>query len=214
MSRILPLLLLALSAVIGPVNAEVAENEWSIRPLMPGAEAPAFEATAADGSTFAFDPKALERPALFVFYRGGWCPYCNLHLAELRHIEDDLKAAGVDLIFLSADSPEVIAEAVEDGEALSYTLLSDATAEAAQAFGISFQVPGATVVRLRERGIVDMQPVSGTTDVFALPAPATYLVGTDGIIKFSFVNPDYKVRVSNEVLLAAAQTMPERVIRR
>lgn len=207
MARSLALLLLALTAT---ASAEVAPDAWSIRPLLPGAEAPAFRAVAPDGSSYHFDPAALERPALLVFYRGGWCPYCNLHLAELRHIEDDLAAAGVDLLFLSADSPAVIAQAIEDGEVPAYALLSDATAEAAQAFGISFQVPAETVARYHERGIVDLQPVPGTDDVHALPAPAVFLVGTDGQIKFQFVNPDYRVRVSNDVVLAAARTMPQR----
>jgi peroxiredoxin len=209
--RLLALLFLTLTTA---ARAEIAGDAWSIRPLMPGADAPAFEATAADGATWRFDPASLERPVLFVFYRGGWCPYCNLHLAELRLIEDDLAAAGVDLVFLSADSPEVIAEALEDGDVPPYTLLSDATSDAAQAFGISFRVPDETVELYRERGIVDLQPIPGTNGTRALPAPATYLVGTDGIVKFSFVNPDYKVRVSNEVLLAAARTMPDRVYRR
>jgi len=211
MRRLLPLLLLGLATT---ARAEIAPDAWAIRPLLPGAEAPAFRAIAPDGSVFRFEPGALEQPTLLVFYRGGWCPYCNLHLAELRHIEDDLEAAGVALVFLSADSPAVVGEAIADGEVPGYTLLSDASSEAAQAFGIAFRVPGETVTRYRERGIVDMQPVPGTEDVHALPAPATFLVGTDGRIKFQFVNPDYTVRVSNAVLLAAARTMPERRLQR
>ncbi len=211
MREIFALSLLLLSAV---GQAEAAEDMWAIQPLMPGQAAPEFRAVAADGSLYHFEPQNLDRPVLFVFYRGGWCPYCNLHLAELRHVEADIEAAGVDLVFLNADSPAVIAEALEDGDVPPYTLLSDASSEAAQAFGISFEVPMDTVELYRERGIVDLQPVPGTEDVHALPAPAVFLVAADGVIKFQFVNPDYKVRVTNEVLLAAVQTMPQRVLKR
>ncbi|MDX1571347.1 MAG: peroxiredoxin-like family protein [Xanthomonadales bacterium] len=192
--------------------AEVAPDAFSVKPLLAGERAPEFEAPSAAGEVFHFDPEALDRPTLIIFYRGGWCPYCNLHWAELRRIEDELLASGVDLIFLSADRPSVLAEAMEDDDAPRYHLLSDASMEIAEAFGIAFKVDEATVDRYLTYDI-DLEAASGY-DHHVLPAPATFLVDTDGVIKFQYVNPDYKVRLSPEVLLAVARTMPDRILQR
>lgn len=195
-----------------PLAAEIAPDPFEVQPLLAGSEAPSFSAQAADGQPFRFDPQALERPAVLVFYRGGWCPYCNLHWAELRKIEDELLALGVDLLFLSADRPELLAEALADDDNPAYRLLSDASMEIAEAFGIAFRVDDATLERYAEHDI-DLEEASGH-DHHVLPAPAVFIVDTNGVIVFQYVNPDYKIRISPEVLLAAARTMPGRHLRK
>ena len=206
-----PALILSLFIIATSTGrAEVANDPFAVQPLLPGQSAPGFTMTDAHGEAFEFVPTGLERPALIIFYRGGWCPYCNLHLAELRKIEDQL-TAHVDLMFLSADQPAVLAEAVADGEVLDYALLSDADSEIAQAFGIAFRVDDATVEKYEEYGI-DLEAASGH-DHHVLPVPAVFLVGTDGVIRFQYVNPDYRIRLSPEVLVAVAQTMPHRSLR-
>ncbi len=202
-----------LLCLIGAAQAEVPSDAADVRPLLPGARAPAFQAINADGETYKFDPAALERPAILIFYRGGWCPYCNLYWSELRKVEDELLALDADLIFISADSPAVLAEAVAEAEDRpGYHLLSDASSDIAVAFGIAFQVDEATYRRYLQHDI-DLERISGYRHR-RLPAPATFIVGADGVIRFGYVNPDYKVRLHPEVLLAAARTMPEYRLRR
>ncbi len=186
---------------------EVASDAWSINPLLIGASAPAFEAVSADGSLFQFDPGQLNRPALIIFYRGGWCPYCNLHWAELRKIEDQLLAMDIDLIFISADHPAVLAESLEEDEKPKYHLLSDNQLEVAKKFGIAFHVSDKEVKRLLGFGH-DIEAASGL-DHHNLPTPSVFVVNTDGVIKFKFITPDYKVRLHNDVLMAAIRTMPD-----
>ena len=198
-------------ASAGDQRTNIAADAWTIQPLMAGAPAPSFQATASDGSRFNFDPDQLERPAVLVFYRGGWCPYCNLHFAELRAVEDQLLALNVDLLFLSADSPQTLAEAHDGGQELDYYLLSDNSTRIAQAFGIAFKVPDSYMARLQEHDI-DLAEESGY-DHQVLPAPAVFIVA-NGRIEFAYVNPDYKVRLHPDVLLAAARTMPGRTLRR
>lgn len=194
------------------VSAEVPNDAADVRPILTGAKAPKFSATAADGSQYTFNPDALEKPAIITFYRGGWCPYCNLHWAELRKIEDQLLELGMDLIFLSADSPEVLADAVEPGEELPYHLLSDNSTSIAEAFGIAFQLDAETVERYKGYNI-DLEAVSGY-DHHRLPAPAVFLIDLEGKVSFQYVNPDYSVRLHPDVLLAAARTMPGRELKR
>ena len=188
---------------------EVPTNANEVRPLLPGSDAPAFSATNAYGETFSFDPQNLQRPAVLIFYRGGWCPYCNLYWSELRKIETELLAMNLDVMFLSADSPSVLAKAVADeADRPAYQLLSDGSSEIAQAFGIAFRASDKTYNRYLEMNLVDLEKASGY-DHHNLPAPAVFIIGADGVIAFQYVNPKYNVRLPPQVLLAAARSLPD-----
>ncbi|MDJ0653727.1 MAG: peroxiredoxin-like family protein [Xanthomonadales bacterium] len=207
-SRKIVMLTLCLGFVSLSLAGEVPTDANDIRPLLPGQSAPSFEATDAYGETYTFASDSLERPAIIIFYRGGWCPICNIYWSDLRKVEDKLTGMDLDLIFLSADGPHVLADAVAgETEKLKYQLLSDGSSEIAQAFGIAFKVDDATYQLYKDR-IVDLEEASGYKHR-NLPAPAAFIVGTDGVIRFSYVNPDYRVRLHPDVLLAAARTMPE-----
>lgn len=184
-----------------PVNAEIYPDATQVRPLLPGTESPEAVVHDVRGEPVTISPASLEKPLILTFYRGGWCPYCNLHLAELRHAEAELRELGFEVWFISPDQPDFLAEG--QGAEIGYTLLSDADAVAAQAFGIAFWVDDETDALYKQYG-VDLNQRSGNTHR-ALPAPATFLIGTDGVIQFSYVNPDYTVRLSLQVLLAAAR---------
>lgn len=184
-----------------PANAEIYSDATQVRPLLPGKEVPEIVVHDVNGEAVTINPDSFDKPLVLTFYRGGWCPYCNLHLAELRHAEAELRELGFDVWFISPDKSEFLAE----GETADngYTLLSDNDASAAQAFGIAFEVDDETDAQYKEYG-VDLNQRSGNTHR-ALPAPATFLIGTDGVVQFGYVNPDYKVRLAPEVLLAAAR---------
>ena len=173
------------------------------QPLMPGMEAPAFTLRDPAGEAVGFDPKALDAPVIMTFYRGGWCPYCNLHLAEMRATEEKIKEMGYDIWFISVDQPSVLAEALEQ-EDLEYRVLSDSDIEATRAFGIAFKMPDDLVELYLNDYNIDLEAESGR-DHHVLPVPSTFIIGTDGVIKFAYSNPDYSVRLAPEILLAAAQ---------
>lgn len=205
-------LLMTAAALISTVaSAEVPTDPFQVQPLLVGSMAPAFEVRQADGSPYIFNPDQLEKNTIVLFYRGGWCPFCMLHWAELRKIEDELFDLGFDLIFMSADKPDILAEALKGEDQPRYHLLSDASMETAERFGVAFKVDDATITRYDSFGI-DLQEASGY-DHHVLPVPSLFMIGTDGIIKFQYVNPDYKIRLHPEVLLAAAKTMPDRSLR-
>ena len=192
-------LTIALLLCTGTARAEIAASAEETSPLAAGGAAPRFTARNADGSDFVFDPGALERPAMLIFYRGGWCPYCNRHLAELRHVVPELEERGMDVYFLSADSPANLSSALHgDAEGLDYTLLSDARLGAAEAFGLAFRVPDDYYRRAKAYGF-DLEEASGETH-HALPIPAAYLIDAAGMIRFAHANPDYTVRLSAEAL--------------
>lgn len=192
------LLTLGLPAVYAAVPMTAEE----VRPLPEGSSAPAFVVRKPDGADWRFDPGLLRSPVMLIFYRGGWCPYCNAHLAALREAETELKQMGFEVLFLSADRPEKLYASLKE-PAPGYTLLSDSRMQAARAFGIAFRVDDATVRRYLEHGI-DLEAASGETH-HELPVPAVFLVDQRGVIRFVHVNPDYKVRISATELLAAAR---------
>lgn len=208
---LLTLLFAAVALTSAAVSADVPTDPFDVQPLLVGSKAPAFEARNADGSPFSFDPERLDKNTIVLFYRGGWCPFCMLHWAELRKIEDELFDLGFDLVFMSADKPEILAEALKGEDQPRYHLLSDASMQTAESFGVAFKVDDATIVRYEKHGI-DLKQASGY-DHHVLPVPSLFMIGTDGIIKFQYANPDYKIRLHPDVLLAAARTMPNRKLR-
>lgn len=109
---------------------------------------------------------------------------------------------GYQIIAVSPDRPSKLAES--DGKHdFAFQLVSDATLDVAKGFGLAFQVDAATVEKYKTYGI-DLVDASGEPHK-QLPVPAVYLVGTDGIVDFQYVNPDYSVRISGDVVLAAAK---------
>lgn len=181
--------------------AEIFDAPDQVRPVLPGMQAPEFQLVDLDGAAIEVDPVLLEKPVVLTFYRGGWCPYCNMHLAELRSAENELKKLGFDVWFVSPDRPELLSEGEDSG--FGYRLFSDPEMNAAQAFGIAFRLDDETFKRYVGFGH-DLNQRSGD-DHQALPAPATFIIGTDGKVQFGYVNPDYSVRLAPEVLLAAAR---------
>ncbi len=180
----------------------IHEKAEDVQPLLPGMMAPAFTVRDVEGNAVTFDPAGLDKPLVLTFFRGGWCPYCNLHLAELRHAEEELNMLGFDNWFISIDKPELLYESLKQPD-ISYTIYSDAQLEATRAFGLAFRVSDETYKRYLTHDLY-LEKVSGESH-HVLPAPSTYIIGADGVINFQFTNPDYKVRLHPEVLLAAAQ---------
>lgn len=195
-------LLLVVSATANAAREDIHATPEDAQPLMPGMSAPAFEVKDVYGNPFRFDPEALEAPVVITFYRGGWCPYCNLHLAEMRHAEAQLKGLGFGVWFISIDQPGVLQDSLDE-PGLGYTLLSDSKLDATRAFGLAFRMSDADVQRYLDYDI-DLEGASGETH-HVLPVPSTFIIGTDGVIAFAYSNPKYAVRLHPDVLLAAAR---------
>jgi peroxiredoxin len=120
----------------------------------------------------------------------------------MRLAEKQLEKMGFNIWFISIDKPELLLESLADPD-IGYTIYSDSSLDATRAFGLAFRVDD----ELNERYLtynIDLEKASGENH-HVLPAPATYIIGSDGIINFAYINPDYKVRLHPDVLLAAAK---------
>lgn len=195
------------STQYGHADVPVAVAAAEIQPLGAGDKAPWFTVETVDKQRFEFDPRKLERPVVLIAFRGGWCPFCNMHLSGLRQVIPEISKMGVDVLFLSGDRSELLfaslsRETQDDIDGLGYTILSDANAQAAIALGIAFKASDRTIRRRHDKG--DDIEESSMARHGVLPVPAVFAVNREGIITFAYANPDYKVRVSANELLAAA----------
>ena len=206
MRILLAILLLCVTTLAAANRSDIHASAEAVQPLLPGMKAPAFELRTADDQAFTFEPDAMERPVVVTFFRGGWCPYCNLHLSEMRHAEARLKELGFDVWFVSMDRPAILVESLEEPD-IGYTLLSDTSLSASRGFGIAFRIDDDMYERYKGYG-VDLEETSGENH-HVLPAPATFIIGQDGIINFAYVNPSYDVRLAPAVLVAAAEAYTE-----
>lgn len=182
--------------------AEPPNRAEDVNPLPAGNPLPNVALQQMDGRTTGALDALGGKPAVLVFFRGGWCPYCNRHLSSLRTIEADLQELGYQLIAISPDSPQSLRAGIKEHKA-EYTLLSDSSAKLSRALGLAFKVDAKTREKYKGYGI-DLQKASGQ-DHFLLPVPAVYMVNGDGMIAYRYANPDYKVRMDNQELLDQAR---------
>ncbi len=203
-SRLMTIMLMVFSmtAMAANTREDIHDSADQVQPLLAGMKAPDFTLRDVRNQPFQYKTDAQTKPIVLTFFRGGWCPYCNLHLSEMRLAEKQLKEMGFDIWFISIDKPELLFESLDDPD-ITYTIYSDSSLDATRAFGLAFRVSDELNERYLGYGI-DLERASGENH-HVLPAPATYIIGTDGIINFAYINPDYKVRLHPDVLLAAAK---------
>lgn len=141
-------------------------------------------------------------PAVIVFYRGGWCPYCNLELRHWQTMLPALTAAGTTLVAISPERPDnALGTAEKNG--LAFPVLSDTDGAAARAFGLEFELPPALQALYAAAGNVLPDLNAGTG--WRLPMPGTFVAGADGRILLAHADADYRRRLEPAVALSALQ---------
>lgn len=203
---VLTVLIIFQIMIIGKITAgdknKIVKSAEDICPIKIGEEVPSAIIRTAEGEEVDIRDVVMNKKTILIFYRGGWCPYCNLHLSELQNIEDDLVKLGYKIIAISMDKPEILSATI-DKHSLNYELYSDSKAEACKAFGIAFRVSDDYVNKLKEFNM-DLEASSGENN-HILPVPSVFLIEDSGKIKFEYVNPNYKERISGKLLLETAK---------
>jgi peroxiredoxin len=181
--------------------AGVAERALSV-----GASAPMFTLPDATGRPVALGDLLGTGPVIVTFYRGGWCPYCNLELRAYQDLLPEVAAAGVGLIAISPETPEVSLASTEQA-ALTFTVLSDVGNTVADAFGIVHAVAPEVGAIYARNGIGLAHRTAQDEDDLSLPLPATFVVDQQGTIRFAFVSADYTERAEPAEVIAVARTL-------
>lgn len=207
MKNLFPFLALIFAALVAPsvlhADVTVAETAEQAAPLAVGERAPGALVKTAAGEVFDLGKAIAGKPTLLLFYRGGWCPYCNTQLIELQSYEERFVALGFQILALSTDAPGLLGATMEKTHA-SFTLLSDREMKAAAAYKLAWRVPAETATRYANRGI-QLAPIPGSNGEHWLPVPAVFVIGPDGLIKYAVADPNFKTRVPAAKIFEAAQ---------
>jgi len=170
------------------------------RVLQPGAVAPEFSLSDTDGSQKSLSDMLRLGPVVLTFYRGGWCPYCNLQLRAYQNALPEFEALGATLLAISPELPDNSMSTAEKN-ALRFSVLSDRGNTVASAFGLVYSLPEELREALRSNG--KALPAMNGDESWELPVPATFVIGTDRRVAFSFVEIDYRRRLAPEDLIVA-----------
>ncbi len=187
-------------------HLKYASSAEGITPLKPGDRVPESVSLWSSDQKLVPLKKIIEKkPTVLIFYRGGWCPYCNTHLAELGQVQEDLVNLGYQIVAVSPDRPEKLRE-TKTKKQLPYELYSDSSMYLSTAFGLAFKLEDALVEKYKKEYGIDIEADSGETH-HLLPVPAVYLIDTGGEIRFVYTNPDYKTRLKPDEIIAAAKSL-------
>ncbi|MDI5887552.1 peroxiredoxin-like family protein [Flavobacterium yafengii] len=197
MKKIICLALLAIGLSVHGQN-DLPKLATEIAPLLIGEKIPNFNLKSVENTNVNLAELITKKRTVLVFYRGGWCPYCNAHLAALGEAEKQLLDLGYQIVAISPDAPKSL-KVTDDKEKLNYLLLSDSTGELSKAVGIAFQAPENyknTITKGSE----------GLNSSF-LPVPTVFILNVNGEIEFEYITPNFKNRISNDLLIAVAKSL-------
>jgi len=160
--------------------------------LKVGDHAPAIVLGNAKGATVDVGTLLNKGPVIVTFYRGGWCPYCNLELKAYQQILPEIAATGASLVAISPEKPDDTLSTAEKN-ALSFEVLSDVGQKVGRAFGLVYEFT--EELKTAYHGFnLDIPARNGTPGEWSLPVSATYVIARDASIIYANTDVDYRDR--------------------
>ncbi len=191
-------------AHIHPIMARATEaliaSGAAGRALKAGDRAPSFTLDAPDGTPVSSAALLANGPLVISFYRGVWCPYCNMELQALQAVLPEFQSAGASLVAISPQTRVNSRKSMREN-ALDFPILSDTHNDVAAAFGLRFALPDYLVDLYKSLG--NQLPTFNGDDSWTLPMPGRFVIGRDGMIAYAEVNPDYTRRPEPSDMLPA-----------
>ncbi|PGH57332.1 alkyl hydroperoxide reductase [Azospirillum palustre] len=181
-------------------TAELIASGAAGRALKAGDKAPAFTLNDPDGKAVSSTALLAEGPLVVSFYRGVWCPYCNMELQALQAALPTFQSFGANLVAISPQTAPNSRKSVRQN-ALGFPILSDPNNDVAAAFGLRFALPDYLVELYK--GLKNDLPAFNGDPSWTLPMPARFVIGQDGTVLYAEVNPDYTRRPEPEDMLPA-----------
>ncbi|WP_452226993.1 peroxiredoxin-like family protein [Lacinutrix cladophorae] len=170
-----------------------------------GEKAPDFILPNPVGKSISLHTILKEGPVVVTFYRGDWCPYCNLQLRALQSRLNDIHALGASLVAISPQVPDGSLTKNEISE-MDFMVLSDQDAKVASQYGVAWEVPEFLMEHMRVDRNLDLETINnGNRNI--LPIPATFVLDIDGIVKWSFVDVDYRTRAEPDAIIDALKEL-------
>jgi peroxiredoxin len=197
MKKLLFIFLVTVTTVANAQNA-VPKSATDIAPLLIGEKIPEIILKSSENTDVQLADLLKKKKSILVFYRGGWCPYCNMHLQAMAEAEKQILEQGFQIIAISPDAPANLKITAEKDKA-KYTLLSDSKGELIKAIGIAFEAPEnyKSVINVHSNGV----------NTNFLPVPSVFVVNTENEILFEYISPDFKHRISPELLVSVLKSL-------
>jgi len=187
-------------ATMHRATAELIDSGAATRARKAGDKAPAFTLNDPDGQPVSSADLLAKGPLVISFYRGVWCPYCNMELQALQAALPEFEKLGASLVAISPQTPVNSRKSVRQNE-LGFPILSDTHNDVAAAFGLRFELPDYLVDLYK--GLKNDLPTFNGDPSWTLPMPARFVIAQDGTILYAEVNPDYTHRPEPEDMLPA-----------
>ncbi len=180
-----------LQVIMAEATTDLIASGQAQRALQADDRAPVFVLPDTEGKPVSSLELLQAGPLVLTFYRGSWCPYCNLELQSLEEAAPAIRTRGATLVAISAQTAVNSRKSRRDSK-LSFPILTDQGASVADMFGIRWTLPPRLQEAYQALG-VDL-PMFNGEDSWALPMPARYVIGQDGQIAYAEISPDYTVR--------------------
>lgn len=188
-------------------TAELIASGQAERAKKAGDTAPAFTLNDPEGHPMNATALLAEGPLVVTFYRGVWCPYCNMELQAIESALPEIRARGANVVAISPQTQPNSRKSVRQNK-LGFPILSDVDGKIAEAFGLRFALPG-YLIDLYKSLKNDLPAFNGDPS-WTLPMPARYVIGMDNVIAYSEVNPDYTKRPDPSELLPVLEKLKAR----
>lgn len=166
--------------------------------------APDFALPNAAGKSIVLTELLRSGPVILTFYRGGWCPYCNIQLRAYQSVLPQISASGARLVAISPQLPDNSLDTANKN-ALTFDVLSDVRNEVARSYGLVYSLPEEIRAALRSNNKA-LSSINGD-ESWELPVPATYVIASDQHVALAYIEVDYRKRLEPEALLTCLKSL-------
>jgi len=163
-----------------------------------GEKAPNFTLKNAFNKEINLYDELKKGPVILVFYRGAWCPFCNIHLQVLQESLSEFKKYGAQLITVTPQTPDKSTEQIKK-DSYPFEVLSDLDNNVMKEYKLYFEVPNEVLDIYKKHGL-DIEDYNGKNHT-ALPIPGSFVIDTNGVVKAMQAQTDYKVRMEPKVII-------------
>ena len=184
---------------------EVRDSGILDKAINVGDYAPEFNLVNATGKYVSLYDQLERGPVVLVWYRGGWCPYCNLQLQHIQMKLNEIHQAGGQVIAISPELPDKTMT-TKERHMLAFQVLSDTNNKVADRYKLAYTVP---------KYVVDHYDLSSKLNVHngnnenRLPLAVTYVIAKNGVVEYAFLDADYKNRATPEEIITVLKSLNE-----